>query len=169
MRVANRKEVGVHRAWLIAACVFLMPALASDAQQCEKPARGAQMDDKATTVDAKNVLGTPLVQCGCSPMTGFYRDGYCRTETRDVGRHTVCAIVTDEFLDFTRGRGNDLSTPAPQFRFPGLKAGDRWCLCVSRWKEAYDAGYAPPVVLEATHELALQTVTIEELRSKELQ
>ena len=156
-------------AWLFATCVFLIPALASDAQQCEKPAKGAQMNDKATTVDVKNVLGTPLVQCGCSPMTGFYRDGYCRTETRDVGRHTVCAIVTGEFLEFTRGRGNDLSTPAPQFGFPGLKAGDRWCLCVSRWKEAYDAGVAPPVILEATHEQALQTVTIEELRSKELQ
>jgi uncharacterized protein (DUF2237 family) len=101
-------------------------------------------------------------------MTGFYRDGYCRTETRDVGRHTVCAIMTEEFLQFTRQKGNDLSSPAPQFRFPGLKAGDTWCLCVSRWKEAYDADVAPPVILAATHEQALQTVTLEELRSKQL-
>jgi hypothetical protein len=127
------------------------------------------MSDEKAQSQVKSVLGTPLRQCGCAPMTGFYRDGYCRTETRDVGRHTVCAIVTDEFLEFTRGRGNDLSTPAPQFGFPGLKAGDRWCLCVSRWKEAYDAGVAPPVVLEATHQQALRIVTLEELRSRELQ
>ncbi len=127
------------------------------------------MNKKVDVSDAKNVLGTRLEQCGCAPMTGFYRDGYCHTETRDVGRHTVCAVVTDEFLSFTRKRGNDLSTPAPQHGFPGLKAGDRWCLCVSRWKEAFDAGFAPPVVLEATHELALQTVRLEELRLKGLQ
>jgi uncharacterized protein (DUF2237 family) len=126
------------------------------------------MSDEKSQSQVKSVLGAPLQQCGCAPMTGFYRDGYCRTETRDVGRHTVCAIVTDEFLEFTRGRGNDLSTPAPQFGFPGLKAGDRWCLCVSRWKEAYDAGVAPPVILEATHEQALRIVTLEELRSREL-
>lgn len=127
------------------------------------------MSSEATQSSAKNVLGAPLEQCGCSPMTGFFRDGYCHTESRDVGRHTVCAIMTDEFLTFTRGRGNDLSTPAPQYGFPGLKAGDKWCLCVSRWKEAYDAGVAPPVILEATHQKALQTVTIDQLRTKEVQ
>jgi len=127
------------------------------------------MSSEIKQSDAMNVLGVPLEQCGCSPMTGFFRDGYCHTEARDVGRHTVCAIMTDEFLSFTRGRGNDLSTPAPQYGFPGLKAGDRWCLCVSRWKEAYDAGVAPPVILEATHQKALQTVTIEQLRMKEMQ
>jgi uncharacterized protein (DUF2237 family) len=127
------------------------------------------MNDKIEQPQAKNVLGTPLDQCGCTPMTGFFRDGYCHTETRDVGSHTVCAIMTDEFLEYTRSRGNDLSTPAPQYGFPGLKAGDRWCLCVSRWKEAYEAGAAPPVILEASHERALQVVKIEDLRSKELQ
>lgn len=127
------------------------------------------MAEGGTQRKAKNVIGTELIQCGCNPMTGFFRDGFCQTESRDVGRHTVCAIMTEEFLQFTRSRGNDLSTPALQFRFPGLKAGDRWCLCVSRWKEAYDAGVAPPVILDATHERALQTVRLEELRSKELQ
>lgn len=91
-------------------------------------------------------------------MTGFYRDGKCRTGPGDTGSHVVCAIMTQEFLDFTRSRGNDLSTPMPYFNFPGLKAGDRWCLCASRWKEAYKAGMAPPVVLEATHEKVLEFV-----------
>ncbi len=159
----------MQRLWLLTVFLLLIPTLTIDAQQCEKSAQGTGMSNEADLSGVKNVIGTPLVQCGCAPMTGFHRDGYCRTETRDVGRHTVCAIVTDEFLEFTRQRGNDLSTPAPQFRFPGLKAGDRWCLCVSRWKEAYDAGVAPPVILEATHEQALQTVTLEELRSKVLQ
>lgn len=127
------------------------------------------MNNNKQQREAKSVLGTVLEQCGCNPMTGFFRDGYCHTQSQDVGRHTVCAIVTDEFLQFTRGRGNDLSTPAPQYGFPGLKAGDRWCLCVARWKEAFDAGVAPPVILEATHELALQTVSLEELRTKQLQ
>lgn len=162
-------KVVVRCTWLLAVGMSIMPMLSSNAQQCETPAREAKMDDKVNLEDVRNVLGTTLVQCGCAPMTGFFRDGYCRTETRDVGRHTVCAIVTEEFLEFTRGRGNDLSTPAPQFGFPGLKAGDRWCLCVSRWKEAHDAGVAPPVILEATHEQALQTVTLEDLQSKGLQ
>jgi uncharacterized protein (DUF2237 family) len=118
---------------------------------------------------AKSVLGIQLEQCGCNPITGFFRDGFCHTERQDVGRHTVCAVVTDEFLKFTRSRGNDLSTPAPQYGFPGLKAGDRWCLCVSRWKEAFEAGVAPPVILEATHEQALRTVSLAELQSKQLQ
>ncbi len=139
------------------------------AQRCQMPSGRTRMAEEGTQKVAKNVVGTELAQCGCKPMTGFFRDGFCHTETRDIGRHTVCAIMTDEFLQFTRSRGNDLSTPAPQFQFPGLKAGDRWCLCVSRWKEAYEAGVAPPVVLEATHEQALKTVRIEELRSKELQ
>jgi len=119
--------------------------------------------------DNKNVLGQPLVQCGCAPMTGFYRDGFCETGPRDYGSHTVCAVMTEEFLAFTKGRGNDLSTPAPQFNFPGLKSGDRWCLCVSRWKEAYEAGVAPPVILEATHERALHVVSIDQLRGSGVQ
>ena len=111
-----------------------------------------------------NVLGTPLGVCGTSPVTGFYRDGCCNTGPNDVGSHTVCAIVTDDFLEFTKSRGNDLSTPMPLYNFPGLKAGDRWCLCVRRWKEAYDHGKAPGVVLEATHRKSLEVVTLEQLK-----
>ncbi|REJ77620.1 MAG: DUF2237 domain-containing protein [Acidobacteria bacterium] len=112
----------------------------------------------------KNVLGGELQVCCTSPMTGFYRDGYCKTGANDVGRHTVCAIVTDEFLEFSVSRGNDLVTPHPEWGFPGLKAGDKWCLCVLRWKEAFDAGMAPPVVLEATNEASLQHVSLEQLK-----
>ncbi len=111
----------------------------------------------------KNVLGTALQPCCFEPKTGYYRDGYCKTGTEDIGTHVVCAIMTDEFLKFTLGRGNNLITPLPYFQFPGLKAGDKWCLCVSRWKEAYLEGVAPSVVLEATHEKALQYVTFEML------
>jgi uncharacterized protein len=111
---------------------------------------------------AKNVLGTLLESCGTSPMTGFYRDGCCQTGPDDHGSHVVCAMVTKEFLAYTRSRGNDLSTPNPWF--PGLKPGDRWCLCASRWKEALDAGVAPPVVLEATHEKALKYVSLDDLK-----
>jgi uncharacterized protein (DUF2237 family) len=113
---------------------------------------------------AKNVLGGDLRICCVAPVTGFYRDGRCETGPMDVGTHVVCAQVTEEFLAFTRSRGNDLSTPRPQFQFPGLKGGDRWCLCASRWKEAYDAGVAPPIVLHATHEAMLQYVPLEELK-----
>lgn len=111
----------------------------------------------------KNVLGTELQACCFDPKTGFYRDGFCKTGTDDVGTHVVCAIMTEEFLRFTKSRGNDLSTPLPYFKFPGLKAGDQWCLCVSRWKEAYKEGLAPSVILEATHEKALNYVTFEML------
>jgi uncharacterized protein len=116
-----------------------------------------------------NVLGQSLEACCQSPRTGFYRDGYCRTGPHDTGLHTVCAVMTDEFLAFTRRRANDLSTPRPEFDFPGLQAGDRWCLCVSRWAEALREGVAPPVVLAATHVSALEFVTLEDLRSTELQ
>ena len=101
--------------------------------------------------------------CGTHPMTGFFRDGCCNTGPMDTGTHTVCAIMTEEFLAYTKGRGNDLSTPIPHYQFPGLKPGDRWCLCVNRWKEALQAGVAPKVVLEATHEKALEFVQMEEL------
>ncbi len=114
--------------------------------------------------EAKNVLGGPLQHCCMSPLTGFERDGYCRTGPHDLGSHTVCAEMTDEFLDFSRRVGNDLSTPRPEYGFPGLKAGDRWCLCVSRWEEAFLAGIAPRVILEATHERALDVVDLEELK-----
>lgn len=111
----------------------------------------------------KNVLGTDLQACCFEPKTGYYRDGYCKTGAEDIGTHVVCAIMTDEFLRFTRNRGNDLITPLPYFQFPGLKAGDKWCLCVSRWKEAYVEGLAPPVILEGTHEKALDYVNFESL------
>ena len=111
----------------------------------------------------KNVLGTALEACCFDPKTGFYRDGFCKTGTDDVGTHVVCAIMTEEFLRFTVTQGNDLITPLPYFKFPGLQPGDQWCLCVSRWKEAYQEGVAPPVLLEATHEKALKYVTFEML------
>jgi uncharacterized protein (DUF2237 family) len=104
---------------------------------------------------AKNLLGTDLEICSTSPMTGFHRDGSCATGGVDVGVHVVCAQVTDDFLAFSRAVGNDLSTPRPEYSFPGLVAGDRWCVCAARWQEAYDAGHAPPVVLAGTHVNAL--------------
>ncbi|MGX5650205.1 DUF2237 family protein [Hydrogenophaga borbori] len=113
---------------------------------------------------AHNVLGGELQACSFDPLTGFYRDGCCHTGADDEGTHVVCARVTREFLDFSAQRGNDLTTPRPEQRFAGLKAGDRWCLCVSRWLEALQAGVAPPVVLEATHQNALQHVSLEVLQ-----
>lgn len=112
----------------------------------------------------KNVLGEPLATCSERPLTGFWRDGCCRTGPGDRGTHVVCARVTRAFLEFSRSRGNDLVTPVPEFDFPGLEPGDRWCLCAWRWKEALDAGAAPPVVLTATHEKVLDLVTLEELK-----
>ncbi|GAA6614587.1 DUF2237 family protein [Scytonema sp. NUACC26] len=114
--------------------------------------------------EAKNVLGQQLEMCCTSPMTGYYRDGKCNTGGGDYGAHVVCAQVTEEFLAFTKSRGNDLSTAVPAFNFPGLKPGDKWCLCASRWKEALDAGVAPPIVLSATHASALEYVSLDELK-----
>ena len=113
----------------------------------------------------RNVLGGPLAECSRDPVTGFYRDGCCATGPDDFGRHVVCAVVTEEFLAYSRSLGNDLMTPRPEFSFPGLKAGDRWCLCVSRWREALGAGVAPPVILEATHEAALREVDLADLEA----
>lgn len=112
---------------------------------------------------AVNVLGTPLQECGVDPLTGFYRDGCCNTGSDDLGVHTVCALVTEEFLAFSKEAGNDLSTPRPGF--PGLSPGDRWCVCASRWQEAYRAGAAPPVLLASTHILSLEWVDSEALHS----
>lgn len=112
----------------------------------------------------RNVLGGELKTCCTDPMTGFYRDGYCRTGTEDAGRHTVCIFATDEFLTYSKSVGNDLSTPMPQYQFPGLKDGDKWCLVAMRWKQALDDGMAPLVDLEATHESTLQTVDLEDLK-----
>jgi uncharacterized protein len=113
---------------------------------------------------ADNVLGGPLEPCGTDPLTGFYRDGCCRSGADDPGVHVVCAEVTAEFLDFSREQGNDLTTAIPAAGFPGLVAGDRWCLCASRWAEALEAGVAPPVRLEATHARALEWVDLADLR-----
>lgn len=115
--------------------------------------------------DDRNVLGGPLRTCCTSPLTGFHRDGCCRTGPHDHGVHSVCARMTEDFLAFSRARGNDLSTPAPRHGFPGLRPGDGWCLCAARWKEALEAGVAPPVVLEATHEDTLRLVSLDELRA----
>lgn len=115
------------------------------------------------TTMPKNVLGQPLHACCSDPLTGFYRDGFCRTGDGDAGRHTVCAVMTRAFLDFTRAQGNDLSTPIPAAGFPGLEPGDRWCLCANRWAEALEAGVAPPVVLQATAAQALDVVSFDDL------
>ncbi len=112
-----------------------------------------------------NVLGKPIECCCRDPLTGFYRDGYCRTGPGDRGLHTVCAVMTDDFLEFSASRGNDLSTPVPEYDFPGLSDGDHWCLCVTRWQEALEAGCAPRVVLAATHLSALEFVSLEDLQA----
>ena len=126
------------------------------------------LQEVAVMTSARNVLGTELENCCTSPMTGFYRDGICNTGGGDFGAHVVCAQVTQEFLAFSKSRGNDLSTAVPAFDFPGLKPGDRWCLCASRWKEALDAGVAPPVILSATHASALEYVSLHELKQHAL-
>ena len=117
------------------------------------------------TQQALNVLGTSLKACCHAPTTGFYRDGYCRTEARDLGRHVICAEVTAAFLAYSKEQGNDLSTPRPEFDFPGLQPGDRWCLCANRWLDAYEDGVAPKVILEACEQSALKVVPLEVLES----
>lgn len=121
------------------------------------------MTERSLT-DQLNVLGGPLESCCTDPMTGFYRTGCCEVGGDDVGVHAVCAVMTDEFLEFSRSVGNDLSTPAPHFGFPGLKAGDRWCLCAPRWQEAFEAGMAPRVRLASTHIAAAEFCDVEALR-----
>jgi hypothetical protein len=114
--------------------------------------------------EPRNVFGGKLEDCSIKPMTGFFRNGCCDTSAEDVGSHTVCAVMTDEFLKFSKARGNDLSTPMPDYGFPGLKPGDRWCLCAPRWQEAHLAGQAPRVVLRATHEGALAFCSLADLK-----
>jgi uncharacterized protein (DUF2237 family) len=116
-------------------------------------------------MSARNVLGGELAVCSTDPMTGWHRDGCCNTDANDQGRHVVCAEVTAEFLAFSASRGNDLVTPRPEYGFPGLKPGDRWCLCATRWEEARVAGFAPDVVLEATHAKALETTLLGHLQA----
>lgn len=114
---------------------------------------------------ARNVYGTPLLPCSIKPLTGFFRNGVCDTCAEDSGMHTICALMTEEFLRFSRLRGNDLTTPVPEYQFPGLKTGDFWCLCLGRWIEAYQAGVAPPVKLEATHASVLEFIDLAILES----
>ena len=113
----------------------------------------------------KSVLGTDLKCCGTKPLTGYFRDGFCRTDQSDQGRHVVACIVDERFLDYSQSVGNDLSSPNPMYNFPGLKPGDRWCVCALRWKEAFEDGFAPKVVLEATHEKSLDYIQLEDLIS----
>lgn len=124
---------------------------------------------KVYSLRGKNVLGTELQPCCHSPKTGFFRDGFCRISEDDRGSHSVCAIMTEEFLEYSKTQGNDLSTPRMDLGFPGLKAGDKWCVCAERWQQAFTAGKAPPVVLEATEQRALETVTLAQLQSCALQ
>lgn len=118
-----------------------------------------------TLSHGKNVLGSELQITGTKPVTGYYRDGFCTSGSDDKGIHVIAAVLTTDFLQFSKSMGNDLTTPIPAYGFPGLKANDKWCLCASRWKEAFDAGVAPPVILNATHEKALEFVTLEQLQS----
>lgn len=118
--------------------------------------------------DEINVLGKKLEICGCEPMTGFMRNGYCQTNFDDTGVHTVCAVMTEDFLQFSKDAGNDLSTPRPEFGFEGLKQGDHWCVCAGRWFEAYKAGRACPVILEATHEETLAIIPFEVLKKYQM-
>jgi len=116
----------------------------------------------------KYVLGTTLKACCLDPITGYFRDGYCKTDRSDLGTHTICAVMTEEFLAYTKSKGNDLSTPHPAFRFPGLHPGDKWCLCAARWLESYQVGKSPKVVLEATHSNTLSIVKLEYLKERAL-
>ena len=121
------------------------------------PGRGSQFIQR-------NVLGGPLGRCSDKPLTGFFRDGCCNTSEEDLGSHTICVVLTAQFLQFSKVRGNDLSTPRPEFDFPGLNPGDRWCLCAARWREAFQAGMAPQVVLNACNEMALEIVSLDDLK-----
>ena len=150
-----------------AMALLAIRAFAIEAWGPGEPAR--EMDRRGDTVtDHRNVFGEPLAPCCTSPMTGFFRTGSCETGAQDRGAHVVCAQVTEEFLAFTRSKGNDLESPVPEFGFPGLKPGDRWCVCAAWWKLALDAGVAPPVVLGATHESALSQLSLDDLKKRAL-
>jgi uncharacterized protein len=134
----------------------------------QSPAKSMLRDNRedgwGARLPARNVLGEPLELCSIKPMTGFYRDGCCNTGREDVGSHTVCVVMTDAFLAFSKSRGNDLSTPIPEIGFAGLKAGDRWCLCAQRWQEAFEAAHAPRVALRATRQAALTYCSLSDLK-----
>jgi len=137
--------------------------VAGDRRVTAADGRGPVQNVSVAREPDRNVVGGELLECSAEPLTGFFRDGCCATGPEDVGSHTVCAIVTEEFLSFSRRVGNDLATPQPQLGFPGLRPGDRWCLCAARWLEAHESGCAPPVVLAATHERALELIEIDTL------
>lgn len=147
--------------------LFLLGAvdLAGQCIGCDEGVRENHPAQTRSMPTALNVLGTALSPCSLDPKTGWFRDGSCRTDDMDHGTHVICARMTAAFLEFSRARGNDLITPRPEHRFPGLKPGDQWCLCATRWREAFDAGVAPLVVLASTHERALQFVKLDELKS----
>ena len=145
---------------LLALSFILIPANVA-AQGCLTPNNEKKI---CMSVPDKNVIGEDLNACGYDPVTGFYRNGYCQTGIEDRGIHVVCAIVTQEFLEYSRTKGNDLISPRPEFNFPGLKDGDRWCLCAARWYQAYKADVAPPVLLSATHEKGGEIIPIEILK-----
>lgn len=138
----------------IAICVFILALRAQGSRDFFE----VESEDVSPAMFQMNVLGGPLNQCCKHPTTGWYRDGYCATGPQDAGIHTVCAVMTDEFLHFTKERGNDLSTPSPANDFPGLKRGDKWCLCAARWLEGIKHGYGTPVILDATHEKTMEIV-----------
>lgn len=125
---------------------------------------GSDMDEDDTEETQLNVFGEAVTTCSNAPLTGFFRDGCCNTNEQDFGSHTVCAVMTEDFLAFSKAAGNDLSTPMPAYAFPGLKAGDRWCLCAARWQQAFQAGMAPKVVLAATNVKALDIVDLADLK-----
>ena len=145
---------------------FFVPPLRQTAGAFRADNAGTRAIDAAgsATAGPRNVLGEPLAICGCEPMTGWYRDGSCRSDRADLGRHTVCCVVDERFLSYTRAQGNDLSAPAPQYGFPGLKPGDHWCVCAARWLEAYEDGMAPPVRLEACELSTLDLIPLELLQ-----
>jgi hypothetical protein len=153
--------------WLVLHTVafFVFPAFAEN--QCLAPVDDESKPEVVKSAQhATNVMGEALTPCSFQPRTGWFRDGSCRTDANDRGRHLVCAVMTSTFLEFTKSKGNDLSTPNPRYGFPGLKAGDRWCLCALRWKEAHEAKAAPRVVLSATHVKATQYVPLESLMER---
>ncbi len=135
-----------------------------DSGQTRRSRRSTVSVAPSDPLTSRNVLGEPLVICGCEPMTGWFRDGSCRTDPRDHGRHTVCCVVNEAFLSYSRAQGNDLTTPAPAYGFPGLKPGDHWCVCAARWLEAYQDGMAPPVRLEACEASTLAVIPLELLQ-----
>ena len=150
----------------VIAVLLSAQALTAQCVGCDEGVREGDAPNAATAMSTpRNVLGTELQACSLDPLTGWFRDGSCRTNDMDHGTHVVCARMTEAFLAYTKSRGNDLGTPRPEYRFPGLKPGDQWCLCALRWREAHEAGLAPPVVLESTHERALQYVELDVLRN----